>query len=505
MVHDEQVADLAQALSTGFNLSNRTLPDGTKVQVELLQESGIKAAKRIAAGELKTDAWLARSSALVNYTNTHLSNLGPNQTDCKQLFATPIIVATTEQNKLSFNSVDQSFSWKEFFGSKFESPGSNSLTSGFFYHGSPLDSATGLESLVELSYLSAPSKTNSLDLDTLRADATQKRLKSFEAFVSAYPLSDSDFLSKISLNSTARAQFALTTEQQLALFNKSRRSGAKLVALYPSEGSYWQDYNICLSDADWVNAAKKAALKMWFDFLGTDRAQLSAKLYGFRPSASQIGDVDPLTAKFGVNLALPSVSFLPAPGDVTEFLLDSWSQIMRPSATVLVMDTSGTMENALTYGQEQFRNWVAASANRDMKGLISFSSDVAVNVPLTSNPKEFIQGLDQLSSKGGSAIYDALKRGFETLQDRSLDGFRKSLVLYTDGGDNNSQVSLELLCDIAHQRSIASDINLFIVAIQRENSQYNDLKRIAKEAGGLYIESALIDMQETLQMVFRNL
>ncbi|MBX7137015.1 MAG: VWA domain-containing protein [Oligoflexia bacterium] len=503
LVHGAELTNYLTPIQEDFNNRRHTLSDGTPIKLELIAESGLSAARAMAKGELKTALWLSPSSALIDFVNTHLTNLGPPQVDCKQLFATPIVLAVNSNNTALFAANDHKFSWREFIEGKLGAAAGGARVS--FSHSNPLTSSSGLAALTQLAYLASYTHSADLDYDTLTSESSLKRLKNYELLATAYTAGDSSPLSRLANAPGGRASFVLTTEFEVANFNRRKVAGAaQLAALYPTEGTYWEDYNLCTSDADWVTTAHRAAIRQVVGLLSSEAAQLKVKGFGFRPSIVHFEEVAPLTSEFGVNPQLPTTSLQPAPGNVVNHLLDSWPKLMKPLAVMLVVDTSGSMENALAIGQEQFRNWIAASPARDQKGLISFSSEAKVLAPFSGDSLALIQQLDPLKSIGGSALYDAVKRAFDYVSDAALNDYRRSIILYTDGEDKNSQVSLDLLSDIVRQKSFANDINFIVIAIQRGSTDFSDLKRLTKEANGVYREGDLFEIDKLFAEILRS-
>jgi len=509
VIHGPVLQSYLSAMKEKFLQEHSKLSDGTEVKIELTNEGGVGAASKIARGVLKADAWIAPSSSLINYTNIQLSNLGPRQVDCVQLFATPIVFATQPRNASYFHAVDQKFSWNEFFESRFRASSSGEANSDLFAynHGNPRVSHTGLSALTQLAYLASYSKESTLDLDTLKSPHTFEKLKQYEQFVGSYGASEGMLLARAANAGTRRVLFSITSEQELALYNQSVGGATPaLMALYPSEGSFWNDYVLCMSDADWVSPAHRAAYRAWAEFLQSQQAQFDVKRAGFRPSVVQFADVEPLTSKFGINTLLPDKSFLPVPGEVTSFLFDSWPQLRRPAAVTLLLDTSGSMEGeALAAGKTNFRNLLPGLRPGDLTALVTFSAEPKVQSELTSDINAVVDKLNTVQSMGGSALYDGLIKAIEMSTEEKYNGYRKFIVMFTDGDDKNSEANLQRLIDIAGTTMADYNINLYIFGISREGLSYDDLKRVAKAANGTFKEAPIGQVDDLFQNIFSNL
>ena len=490
VVHEPELNTYLGQMRKLFLTNNPKLSDGTPVDIKLVKRKSLLAAKEIAKGQLKTEAWISQSSSLVNFTNARLSNLGPKQVNCAQLFSTPVVIAVQDKSRPHFNEINQSFSWYELFQRNIKKQGADSVSESFFSytHATPGSSETGLVSLMQLAYLSASAGESVLDLETLRSKRSLNRLKEYEKAAYTYGANEHVLLQSLENPYSKRLRFAVTTEQKLATYNL-KHGEKRLIALYPSEGSYWQDYTICTSEADWVSPARKAGLKLWYDFLLSEKAQYEIKKRGYRPTAVKFEEIAPLSSEQGVNTSLPEKSFLPVPADVVEFLDSKWREIQRPAAFMIVFDTSGSMDfEYISPAQSQFRNLLAQFPKHHVTSIVRISTEPAVELEFSSDPSKVISHIDTLEGLGGSAVYDSIKKGVELISNQKWNDFRKTLFVYTDGDDKNSRMSLDSLIDYVNNKSSTYDLNLMILGIKREGAKYNDLKRLATSTNGFFYE-----------------
>lgn len=507
VVHTPELRSYLSAMKDAFYATNPRLPDGTAINLDLISDAGYSAAKRIATGELKTELWLTPSTSLINYTNTHLKNLGPTQSDCKAVFATPIILAARrdfiQRQKILHNTI----SWMEMFApapAEKPKPGMEPPTVALGV-GIPGGATTGLSAFVQLAYFSSSKGKNVLSADDLD-DAGIKELTRLEEFVSSYNLSESALLNKLDEFVTTRPRFVLTTEQQLILYNLQHRAQpSRLAALYPSEGSYWEDYALCTSDADWVTTAHRAGINKLVAFLLGDRAQLEAKKIGFRP-IMPAADLEMFSEAFGVTTDMPHISLLPVTGPVVEKLMNVWPKVKRPSAMVYVLDTSGSMEGAsLSAGRSFINGLLEKSAKDDLRALITFSTEPKLESEFTGNFETLRAALNKTESIGGSAVYDSIRNAFQMLGAEQLNHYRKSVFVFTDGGDKNSSTSLPLLLDFIRDRLNRTDVDLNIVGIDQASSDFGDLEKIAQAAHGTFRKAAAQQMTPLVLEIAGNL
>lgn len=491
IVHNPQLAAYMQHVTELFKKTpSAVLADGSKIEINLISDNSLSASRRIGSGRLKVHGWLAPSTALVNYTNANLNNLGPKQTDCTQLFASPIVVATSKKNLAKFNSKDQVFSWKTLFPDplKDKNPNTQKL---LFNHSSPFASASGLASLIQLSYIALESPSI-IRQEELAAPSILSKLEQYERNATGYGYSDATLLNQVAWARNDKVHFTITSEQELAKFNQSRiKSGLDpLLALYPQEGSYWIDYNMCLSEADWLSPAHRKAMEVFTNFLTLESSQMAAEAVGFRPSAGAVPLIPPLTSEYGINVSLGKTALLPVSGETIGFLLQKWPELLKPAAVLFVMDTSGSMEGpSIRVGKTSFRNTIAATTFRDKKALMSFATTPKLESDFSTEGGQIIQTLDKLQPQGGSAVYDAILKASHYIQNDSLKDFRKSIIIFTDGGDKNSDVPLKRLLENVKDIFNRNNINLVIIAIGHDED-VTDLSAIANAANGVFIQTS---------------
>jgi len=493
IVHGPELRAHLSAMKEQYYNLYPTLADGSRLAIELISEIGSVAARKIATAEIKAEAWIASSTSQVNYANATVRGLGAKQIDCAPLFSSPIVVATRPENREYFNTTGQRFSWRELFESKLSKIAKDPDAGYLVYsHAAPEGSVTGLDGLLQLTRLAAPRK-EAVTMESLENDATLKNLERFESVVSNYSLSEAYLLERTARASTKRIRFTITSEQQLSLYNAQRQPDAPaLTALYPSEGSMWQDYQLCVSAADWVTPAHRAALRLLTQLLTSPAGQEGAKSRGFRPTRDVEVAKHPLSPDFGIDIEEPSISFPPFDGATVDYLLKLWPELKRPAAVAIVLDNSGSMEgDPLRESKEQLRNIIARLSPRDMKALISFSSTPRVEAPFTPSSGDIIQAIDRLSALGGSAVYDGIRSAIELMSASELRPYRKSILVVTDGEDKNSELSLQGLIDLVNTKFAQYDINLVVIGVSREGIDFSDLEKVARAANGLFREAPL--------------
>ena len=69
----------------------------------------------------------------------------------------------------------------------------------------------------------------------------------------------------------------------------------------------------------------------------------------------------------------------------------------------------------------------------------------------------------------------------------SNDSHRKAIVLYTDGGDKNSETSRKVISALMDDSAKLHNIDLYIIGVDKDND-LSDLKEIALAAAGRFFQ-----------------
>ncbi|GAA0398447.1 substrate-binding domain-containing protein [Microbispora corallina] len=173
------------------------------------------------------------------------------------------------------------------------------------------------------------------------------------------------------------------------------------------------------------------------------------------------------------------------------------NQVRRPSRTLFVLDTSGSMEGdridalkqalaALTGADTSVSGQFSRFRNRETVTLLPFSSAPATPQTFTVPDRDATAVLgriraygDALHAFGGTAIYDSLRSAYETLAgERSNDDFT-SVVLMTDG-ENTDGSSYDDFA--AYYRTARRKVPTFVVLFG--DSDVGEMRQVAQLTGG---------------------
>ncbi|MFG1672026.1 substrate-binding domain-containing protein [Streptomyces sp. Y7] len=206
-----------------------------------------------------------------------------------------------------------------------------------------------------------------------------------------------------------------------------------LTVIRPKDGVVTADYP--LSSLASTNSATREDVRRLTEALRTDDIQrLITERTHRRPVVASVEPAPGLDT--GRRRELP----FPGSRSVADGLLDSYeNELRRPSRTVYVLDTSGSMEgDRLDQLKKALTDLTGDFREREEVTLMPFGSgvkSVRTHVVEPSDPKSGLAGIrkdtDALTAEGDTAIYTSLEAAYEHLGS-GRDTFT-SIVLMTDG------------------------------------------------------------------------
>ncbi|MEP0815197.1 MAG: VWA domain-containing protein [bacterium] len=107
-----------------------------------------------------------------------------------------------------------------------------------------------------------------------------------------------------------------------------------------------------------------------------------------------------------------------------------------PLAVCFVVDVSASMEPALDLEKAALKSFLDKMGPDDRAAIVSFSDVPSIEYYFTDNKDSLKDTVDALKTINQTALWDAIKAGMDLLLPQ--DGFRRALVVLTDGLDNQS-------------------------------------------------------------------
>lgn len=178
--------------------------------------------------------------------------------------------------------------------------------------------------------------------------------------------------------------------------------------------------------------------------------------------------------------------------------IDYFSEDVERLSLAIVLDTSRSMTGKLSFVTEAAWGLIQQLESDDAVSMYAFNHGLVVGpraaAAETATLEPFVRGL---APSGGTALYDALS---EVLRDLAPGKGRKAIILFSDGQDEQSLLTLAQVVNSARQ----SEAILYTVGAgtsERDIEARADLEQLARETGG---QALFFDNYRKLDSVFES-
>ena len=170
----------------------------------------------------------------------------------------------------------------------------------------------------------------------------------------------------------------------------------------------------------------------------------------------------------------------------------------------LMVDASGSMETDLKLAQGaaiKFLNMLPAA--QDIT-LVDFDTQVRITQYPQRDFPRLVERIRQRKADGFTALYDALGTYLDGAD--ALDG-RKVMVMYTDGGDTKSVLTLRETMDLLK----ASNVTVYAIGLVQQMGSYRmqmemTLRQLAETTGGqAFFPTAMKDVESAYEKVLAEI
>jgi hypothetical protein len=166
--------------------------------------------------------------------------------------------------------------------------------------------------------------------------------------------------------------------------------------------------------------------------------------------------------------------------------IEPYSKTGQNIATSLVMDYSGSMEYNIGYLETAVKSFLNNYNSGDQAEIIKFGSNLDIITNYTNDKDLLIKKVGENSRlRSGTALYSSIYQAISNSQQIDNQKYSKAIVAFTDGGDNQSNVSLEETAIFANKNLIP----VFCVGLISSDYDPNSLKSVAKNTGGFFYET----------------
>jgi VWFA-related protein len=176
-----------------------------------------------------------------------------------------------------------------------------------------------------------------------------------------------------------------------------------------------------------------------------------------------------------------------------------------PVSLGLLIDNSGSMRTIRPKVEAAALALARASNPQDEIFVLNFNDKAHIDVPFTSDLGQLEAGIGRLDAIGGTAMRDAITLAQTYLNEHSQRD-RKVLLVITDGIDNASVATSELVEKQAEQRdTVIFAVGLFS-AQERARQGRHELDRLSERTGGMaYYPAGIGDIDDVALEIARQI
>ncbi len=168
-----------------------------------------------------------------------------------------------------------------------------------------------------------------------------------------------------------------------------------------------------------------------------------------------------------------------------------------PLSVGLIVDTSGSMGSKLDISRKAVAQFLRSMNATDEAFLVEFSDQAQLTQGLTHDTGAILEKLKSAQSGGMTALFDALFMGLREMKKAANP--RKTLLVISDGGDNNSVLSAKEVLDFIRE----ADVQVYAMGVFEafpslglslaELSGPRLLSGIAEQTGGRTFAASSLD------------
>ena len=498
------MGDTLQVLADDFNRLERRTPDGQTMEVrtivlapEKMVDQSLEAPSFQALAP-DSSLWLdqleRRWAALEDEGQAEgeegLIPIGNRRTSALVRYAaSPIVIAAWEDVARDLGWPERAIGWKEIQQKATED-------ADFKWNHPSTGHASGLLATLAEFYAGA-GLTRGLTPEAATDERTLEYVKAVEATVRFYGESEDVVVERLSIEGRDFLDAFVAQEHVVVRWNQSQE-GERLVAVYPAEGTLWADHPLALlslggADEMAVTDNQRRTFHAFAEFLTGPEVQGRLLAAGYRPADLNIAlDAagSPFAASDAVDWRQPQTTLQIPPASVVEVVQNVWWYTKRPTNVYLVVDTSGSMGgNKLARAQEALEAFVKEiQGDRDQLGLIEFGTGIKSSEPLQPLDDErrqtLIRRISQMEASGDTALLDAVRRAYDSLQETGDTEAINAIVAMTDGRENASGSSIADL-EWRFRQESAVTVVVFTIAFGNDADEAL-LQRIADAGDGQF-------------------
>jgi Ca-activated chloride channel family protein len=495
LAYSPEKGALIKSLIAEFNASDLRTADRQKMRVELVELSPEEMVTQALSGQQAFQALTPDSSLWLDQLNRRWAQsqaaLEPGTIE-PRLFSeplryavTPIVIAAWEDTARSLGWPDRPVSWSSLQARAQQD-------SAFKWSHPSTAHASGLLATLAEFYAGAGVQRG-LTAELAQDPKTVEFVTAVEKTVRYYGEGELAVAERAAAEGPSYLDAFVVSEQIVVALNSGAFGAppARLVALYPAEGTLWADHPLALLETRDLTVNQRRTFQALSEFLTSAESQREVLLAGYRPSDLTLaidGSDSPLSGSNGANPAEPQTTLQLPTSDVVAVVQNVWALTKRKTNVYLVVDTSGSMQGEkLESARSALQTFLAQiTSDQEQVGMVEFNTSIANIVELerlSNNRAQLVREINGLQAGGNTALLDAVQAAYLRLQSNA-DGERiNAIVAMTDGRENASSANLSRLVAQIRDGNRDLPIVIFCVAYGRD-ADYEVLRAIAEASGG---------------------
>jgi Ca-activated chloride channel homolog len=411
----------------------------------------------------------------------------------------PVVIAMWRDAAQRLGWPQKSIGWNDLLNEA-------SLNKDFKWSHPSTSSASGLLATLAEFY-AATGKTRGLTIDDVKSPQAQQYVNALEKTVRYYGEGEASIAKNVADKGRDYLDAFVASEQ--IVINANQKPGVDLVAVYPNEGSLWQDHPLALLEAPGLSDLNRETFSAFASYITSPEAQQAILAKGYRPADLNIkidGASSPINEKNGADPTKPQTSLQVPSAAVLDVVRDSWLANKRRTNVELVVDTSGSMEgDKLDNVKEALTTFLDQIKSDDERvGLIEFYNDVSELVrinELKNNRSALVRAVDALDAGGNTALLDGVAAAYDRLQKLNDPSRINAIVVMTDGKENASAISLkQLVANLQQGNQHGVPVTIFAIAYG-DDADMDTLQAMSDATGG----QTLVGSTETIRKLYKIL
>jgi Ca-activated chloride channel family protein len=176
-----------------------------------------------------------------------------------------------------------------------------------------------------------------------------------------------------------------------------------------------------------------------------------------------------------------------------------------PVSLGILIDNSGSMRDKRQAVNTAALDLVKESRRDDEVFVVNFSDEAIIDADLTNDIAKLQEGLQQVDSRGGTALYDAVVASADYLAKKGQKD-KKVLLVVTDGEDNASTDTLEQAVRRVQDDNGPVIYSIGLLGGEREKRAKRALEQLALQTGGVaFFPKDLTEVDQIARAVARDI